>query len=416
MSKYLFYYAAILVTCMVSCGKVDQEMVVPEEPAENTLSGPVELRLSLQQKKVAAAISEGNVPFLGDLMDDNPGQDIVYSPYSLSLDLAMLSLGAGGQTKEDILAFLGLKDFNEEDIMELYGALTGVIDKIDPDCTVLSSNSHWYNKGFPIKENFKRQSVRYFYAELFEGKDFSLDKTTQEMNAWCEEKTKGLIQNMFTENPVGAVAILINALYFKGAWTDPMERDNTRRNFNHSDGTTSEETDWITHTASYPYAESEGASVLSIPFGNGAFSFVIALPKEGVNIRDYVGGQAAGDCRASDSTLKLVAVTIPAIEAEFKKDIVLPLAKNGLLSLMSNADFSGMSDSPMMISAIGQACKLKIDEKGGEAAAVTAAVGTYCPEVGSDEVLPIPFIADRPFIYGIRENESSMFLFLGVKQ
>ena len=415
--KKFFYYSALILACAVSCDKVGQEGVTPEDPAENTPSAPVELRLSPQQKQVAAAISEGNVPFLGDLMDDYPGVDIVYSPYSLSLALSMLSLGAGGQTKEDILTFLGLKDFEEDDITGLYGALTGVIDKIDPDCTLTSSNSHWYAKDFPIKETFKQKSVRYFSAELFEGKDFSLDKTREEMNAWCAEKTKGLIQNMFETNPAEAIAILINALYFKGGWTDPMERDDTKRNFYHSNGTASEETEWITHTSSFPYFESESASVLSIPFGNGAFSFVIALPKEGVNIRDYVGGKAAEDCRASNSALKLVSLTVPVLEAEFKNDITLTLVKNGLLSLMLDADFSGMSDNALVVSKIVQASKLKIDEKGGEAAAVTV-IEVEAADPGPDvtPISPIPFTADRPFLYGIRENESSMFLFLGVKQ
>jgi serpin B len=97
--------------------------------------------------------------------------------------------------------------------------------------------------------------------------------------------------------------------------------------------------------------------------------------------------------------------------AEF--DLGSVLAALGMkLPFSSKADFSGMTTSERLaISAVIHKAFVDVDEQGTEAAAATAVgVGMLAIRETNE---PVPFRADHPFVFLIRDARMQNILFLG---
>jgi serpin B len=346
---------------------------------------------------------------------DSESENIAISPLSLNLALAMAWNGATGETKKAIQEAMGMGNYPQSEVNDYFKKLQEEFVKIDPIVKLAIANSIWSKLGFPVKQGFYDVNKNFYNTEVKEV-DFTSPATLNLINQWCSDNTNGLIKEMLKEIPSNVVMYLINALYFKGEWSDNFSFDpSTTRDatFTKENGS-SIKVKMMSQSNKLPYYRDEYLSTTSLPFGNNAFSMVFILPDEKVSFSGMLNQLKQPGYFAKclqTGNMSEVDLFIPKFKTEYEILLNETLEQLGMgIAFSGAADFSGISDSPdrVNISDVIQKTFVSVDEKGGEAAAVTAVI----IETLSYKKMET-FYADRPFLFAIRENSTGVILFMG---
>ena len=341
-------------------------------------------------------------------------ENIVLSPLSLNMALAMVWNGAKGDTRQGIQQAMGMPDYAQEEVNNYFLDLREKLTTADADVTLALANSIWYDNGFPVKPGFITVNQDYYHAEVKEI-DFRSPEAPGQINKWCSDNTNGLIQEMIKEIPPDAVMYLINALYFKGLWADSCGFDPERTHpgyFRKETGESVSVDMMMQDRRDIDYYSDDYLQMVTLPYGNGAYSMVFALPKAdfGDMLLQLKQSGYWQHCLSS-LTPQEVKLFIPKFKVEYepKPHLNNVLTKLGMGKAFTYAaDFSGISDISVFISQVMQKTYIEVDEKGTEAAAVTII------EMDRTSVPSTPvFRADRPFLFVIQENTTGTMLFMG---
>lgn len=336
------------------------------------------------------------------------------SPLSFRYALGLLLAGAEGDTKIELTKALGI--FAEEEWETLCNAFNrfivsyagGVQKEIDeyeenkrrgwipadstaPARALRVANSVWMQEGIPcgFSDGYCEKVGKTYAAEEF---TFADGNAAERINGWVKEKTEGLIPSIVPADFSAPAVVLMNALYFKDSWVEEFPDYLTNEgDFTSKDGTVIRK-DFMRNEDHFNYYEDEDTQLVVIPMKGGVrMAFVLG------NARGFAGKIAAAE------RVK-VKVTIPKIDLETSfgsGELVNFLKARGakLAFDPDKADFSAMLDYPVWVSDIIQKTRIKTDETGVEAAAVTA-----MPLSGAG--MPVPekpkvFTADRPFSFFI---------------
>jgi serpin B len=285
---------------------------------------------------------------------------------------------------------------------------------------VRTANSVWAAEGFPVRPEFA-QTVRTFYDAEARTARFGTAEATRAINAWAGEKTEGRITKLFDDGEPDAshVMLLMNALYFKGAWAARFDAARTRpAPFRLADGSTASVPTMSRDEAAIRTAVVEGAQVGELAYGGGAYAMTLVLPPPGTGVEAYAAGLTPARWTRSWGALRdaTMPVELPRFALKGRSRWNAPLARLGMADAFSpaRADFSGLSAECVQgvpgknchIGFVQQDVDLRVDEEGTVAAAVTS-VGIRV------ESAPVPFAVDRPFLFAIRERASGAILFVG---
>ena len=383
----------------------------------NNSPGPIEINLSATELQMAGE-SQNFAANLFSVINGLKANDenIVISPLSLNMALAMVWNGANGETKQAIQQAMGMGDYPQSDVNDYFKKLREDFVKTDPTVKLAIANSIWTDQDFPVKQSFYDVNKNYYQAGVKEV-DFSSPNTLSLINQWCSDNTNGLIKDMLKEIPPDVVMYLINALYFKGEWSDTYGFDTSATSeaaFTKEDGS-SIQVEMMSQNNTLKYYHDGYLSATSLPFGNNAFSMVFFLPNENVTFSEMVNqlkqpGYLA-NCLQSGAFAN-VNLYVPKFKIEYELGLNDALEQLGMgIAFSGDADFSGISDVSTSISNVLQKTSVSIDEKGGEAAAVTVIEMTWTmPNSDSQEAV---FRADHPFLFAIRENSTGVVLFMG---
>jgi len=355
--------------------------------------------------------------FLGQIVrEEDDGANIFVSPLSASMALGMTLAGAEGGTFEAMRSALRLGGLERETIGAGYRSLIDLLSDLDPTVRMEIGNSVWHREGFTLEAAYVDEVERDFLARVA-GLDFSDPASADVINRWVRESTDGLIEGI-VEPPIDPLTMvfLINAIYFDGRWTTPFDRERTRPGeFRRSDGSgTTVPFMWLSDGA-VRYAETAEYQAIELPYGGEAFVMTIALPAEGTDIRGFVealDATAWNDIVSGLGRTK-VLVGIPKFSLEYDRSLneTLEALGMGVAFDETAADFSRMHRDALAmglhISRVKQKAFVEVDEEGTRAAAVTSV------EVGITSAPP-SFVADRPFLFAIRERLSGALLFTGV--
>jgi len=327
--------------------------------------------------------------------------------------LAMVWNGANGETKQAIQQAMGMSDYPQSEVNDYFKKLREDFVKTDPTVKLAIANSIWTRQGFPVKTVFYDVNKNFYQAEVKEV-DFNSPKTPDLINQWCSDNTNGLIKKMIDEIPSDMMMYLINALYFKGEWADKFDASATRETAFKKENGSSVQVKMMNQEITLPYYHDDTLSSVSMPFGNKAFSMVFILPNDNISFAAMVEqlkkpGYFAG-CTAGYGSAD-VTLSIPVFKIDYDIKLNETLKQLGMnIAFTDTADFSGISDIPLCISFVKQKATVSIDEKGGEAAAVTV-VGMKLMSAGPPP--KVTFRADRPFLFAIRENSTGVVMFMG---
>lgn len=348
--------------------------------------------------------------FKQNMEEDNP----VLSPVSAYLALALVGKGAEGETQEAFLEVFKDLEVTPHDLMQ-------ELPREDENQQIRIANSAWVDYQLNLNGDWITWADSVYKSEVYQT-NLAAEDTYLEMNKWIEEKTKGLIPQLY-EKPFeeDARLVLLNTLYFKGKWANSFKAADTREDsFVLADG--SVEQVQMMHMTGEPlrYVREGNAEGVILPYQDETMVFLALKPAKGGTVRELYEDLSFETIisLAEQEELTLCNLKLPKFQAEFHKELNDSLKRIGLeiAFVDGEADFRGIGipvNAPnMYINKVEQKSKVIVDEEGTEAAAVTSIAMVdrcaYNPE------LPVEIYFDEPFIYMIMDMERKVPLFMGI--
>ena len=343
----------------------------------------------------------------------------VVSPLSVTYLMSMLANGADGETQKQILATLGwagegIQQPSLQDINDYSRMLIEKTARLDKAVTVEIANYVAVNKEFKLNSKFQK-SVERDYKAGVESLNFTSPSTLKRINDWCNDRTHGMIPSIINELDPDAVSYLMNAIYFNGTWKDKFSKEETKQEMFRGYTRDIQYVDMMHRHGEYFYADGDGYSAVSIPYGNGAFRMTVILPSEGSFLRDVMASMDGGKFQALQRSMEKCNVDLKI--PRFTTEVDLPL--NDIISSLgaplifsSQADFSQFARGDFYVSKMFQKAKIEVSEEGTKAAAVTAAI-MMMSAVRPEKKRNVVFHADSPFAYIISENSTGSIYFMG---
>ena len=337
---------------------------------------------------------------MNSLMPKN--ENYMFSPLSIKMALALAANGADGDTQKEITKALDIDDIEE---FNAYAKQLIQNYSNNKNVELAIANSLWLNTQKAPDTEFNADYCKKMldnYNAAVEKVDYS--DAVLRVNSWCSENTKGKIPSII-ESPDFA-AILANAIYFKGDWAEPFNKDATYKQFFTDRNGKKTETDFMHMEETFEFFEDDDVKILKMPYkgGNTSMYFILSGDKR-IDINDYTDKMTYED----------VVISIPKFKTEYKRTLNSDLRTIGIDKAFDalSADFKPMfySEFDFYIDKVLHKTYIDVDETGTEAAAVTAIVMETAAAV--DPSIKKEFIADEPFGYAIIDNDTGEILFMG---
>ncbi len=375
-----------------------------------------DILLTRTEQEMVDANNEFSLSFYNQLNTHVGQNNMMVSPLSLTQAMAMLTNGADGNTKAELLKVLGFDGYSLEEINAYYMNLNKGLLSADKTTKLSLANSFWINNQYTAIDTYKKTLKTYYDAKV---QEISFDNTTYtKINQWAEENTYGCIKNVVNENDINSnsVMALLNATYFKGAWKNKFKKEkNFKGNFDAPDNSSFVEYMKQDRFDAKVFEDKE-CKLIELPYGNEAFSMVVVLPNEEVVLDELMQGVDAKKWQNWMGQLSLhtnVLLQLPKFtgEYDYNEDLKQTLMEMGVVDAFSiDADFSQMMEKRLFVNLIKQNSFIEINEEGTEAAATTI----YTGENAAGEVMEkFEFKANRPFFYAIKEKSTNAILFMG---
>ncbi|XP_054156731.1 serpin B4-like [Oppia nitens] len=241
---------------------------------------------------------------------------------------------------------------------------------------------------------------------------------TEKVNQWVRNQTNNKIQKVFDKIKEETTLIIMNAVYFKGNWIEKFNVEDTRKSnfYNNGADNSAASVDTMSATHSYRYLDSQelNAQIIEIPYMGREMSFVIVLPKvrNGLSTLKTTINATNFETALKSMSSNFVRILIPKFKVEKEYDLMQDVNPKPIV-LTTSADLSRLSNtSQQTVSEVKHKTYIAVDEKGTEAAAVTA-IGLTRFSVPFIPPNPIEFKADHPFLYYIIDKTNGMILFSG---
>lgn len=351
-------------------------------------------------------------------IDVEESENIFISPTSLSMALSMIYNGAEGTTKEEISNVLQAENIDLEAWNQLNAALFSTLQQEDEQIQLQIANSIWLNDDYHFEQDFAQNTSDYYAAQQ-EEINFQSVNAAERINNWVEEATNNKITDM-VEEPFSddLVAILINAIYFKGEWKHGFDESKTEeREFHLHDGST-KEVPLMSLEADLQYFENSDFQTVMLPYGeDGQMNMHVFLPKENDDLqhfREALTNEAWEDWISQFQEEK-GTILLPKFELEYEAILDETLQQLGMESAFNpNAsDFSSIieENDPLWIDQVMQKTFIEVNEEGTEGAAATSIEVVTESEIIGDE--PFYMEVNRPFFFTITDDVTGTILFIG---
>ena len=351
------------------------------------------------------------IDLLREVLEADDRTNVVLSPLSASMVLAMTLNGAAGTTLDGMRTALRLEGLSRAEINDSYRGLMSLLADLDPLVEVSVANSIWADERYSFHRAFFDAVAGHFDGTV-ESRDFGDPDTPGEINAWVDRSTRGLIERILREGELDPTLalLLLNAVYFDGRWRSGFDPGDTEpAAFIRDDGSAVTVEMMHLTDVELPYGETDDLTAVELPYGGGAYAMVVALPRERTP-REVLARMDAGGWDALVGSLAprvLDSLSLPRFVMEYDSFLNSALTDLGMgIAFTKEADFSGISPEPLCVDFVRQKTLIEVDEAGTRAAAVTA--------VGAGAVSFFGFPVNRPFLFAIRERLSGTILFIGV--
>ena len=426
MKKNLMWVAVALMTAMITtgCSKSDDEatteelkmpeVIMPDEPLSNENNDLKQISLTRAEQLLVKGSNEFAFNLFRKVISQ---KSEIVSPISVTYALGMLNNGAAGETQAEINKVLGFGDTGADGINDFCRKMLTEAPNLDKLTKVMIANTIYMNKGYQLKSDFITKANTFYDAEP-ETRDFNDGKTRDVINKWGNDHTEGMIPEVLKEDEFdpSAVSYLLNAIYFKGAWSEKFDKGNTKDETFTTETGEKKQVPMMHQEHVFNYTEDETCQALSLPYGNNAYCMTILLPKEGKTINDVAQTLTAETWKKKKLRMHgfNVDVKLPRFESKSDLGLIEIMSALGMPTAFTQAaDFSNFCNAPTHIGLMKQVAKIKLNEEGTEAAAITVIMMDLSASGRPSEPQRVNFHATRPFLYVISEQSTGAIFFIG---
>jgi serpin B len=340
-----------------------------------------------------------------------PG-NLFISPASVSMALGMVYAGAERETAAEMERALRYP------AGDVHAAMAGLLRRLPIAAEgrrVTVANALWVQQSFALKPSYLDRA-RLHYGGGAREVDFvaAPDQAIATVNRWAEEQTAGRIKNILQRENINERTrlVLTNAVYFKADWLFPFHASQTRTRPFRLSGVGSVQVPMMRQRGNFRLLETPAFEAVEMPYKGEELSMLLFVPKESSSLKAFEQGLEAEALsvwidRLMASERADLELVVPKLELDSRSSLVPQLQALGMRRAFTQmAQLGGMSEGRLYLSDVLHQTWLRVDEKGTEAAAVTA---------GLAEIVSMPreFHADRPFFFVIRDNRSGALIFMG---
>jgi len=368
---------------------------------------------------VDGRLTAGNSRFSFKLFEQlakaQAGKNILVSPASVALTLAMIYNGASGETQEGMAKALEWPGMSLTEINQANAVLRTILASADAKVQLNIANSLWARNGLVFKPEFIQRN-QIFYAAEVNNVDFAAATAPALLNNWVKQKTNGKINKIVDRIPGDAVLYLLNAIYFKGNWATPFDKSKTKDGQFTLPSGAKKKLPLMSQNGRFRYFENEKFQAVSLPYGAGRMSMYVFLPAKNSNLKAFQAELSATNFESWTSELRSTEgnIALPRFKLEYEITLNNTLKALGMETAFDpeRANFGAMYTKPpsanVFISEVKHKTFVEVNEEGTEAAAVTSGgmqVTSFVP--------PFKMTVDRPFFCAIRDNQTGAILFMG---
>lgn len=344
-----------------------------------------------------------------NLVSKNNAKNVFFSPVSITMALSMLAMGAKGNTQKQILSTLNYDALTQDQVNAASEHQLHMLSHPNDKMQLDIGNALYLREDAKMVAKYL-EDAKHFYASEGFTVDFKDTATAvAKINQYIASKTNDKITDLVKDLDADSAAVLINYIFFKGKWEKPFEVEDTRKADFHVDKKTKVKVDMMRNTGNYDYYYDEAAHTAALMLQyKGNASMMLILPDKGY--------MTELEARLDKHLIKRwrdrmywndVDLSMPKVSISATSSLGDSLKEMGMVDAFgTTADFSGLSETPMMVSKVQHKAVLSIDESGTEAAASTTI-----------EIMAMSYpdrmTLNRPFLLLIMESSTNSILFMG---
>ena len=421
MNRTVYWLVPVVIFVLSACTLLQPKPIVEKSNVAHDLSPQV-------SDSDLGELVDGNSAFAFDLYHqaDSDGENLFYSPYSISLALAMTDAGATGDTAAQMAQTLHFT-LPAERLHPAFNRLALALEsrskveglKPEEAFQLSVANSLWGQSGFHFEQSFL-DVLAQNYAAGMRLVDYQKDAEAARLaiNDWVSHSTNQKIKDILAPGALDALTrlVLANAVYFKASWEEPFDEKMTQPDTFHLLDGGGVQVDMMNQSTSLSAMLGDGYRAVALPYAGGQLSMLVLLPDDG-RFSDVEARLNAGLAAQTVAALRPVEVdlSLPKFKMEWSTELSKGLRALGMTDAFDpdRADFSGMDGArDLYISLILHKAFVSVDENGTEAAAATVVV-VEASSMPVNPVEPMQFKVDRPFLFLIRDNPTGTILFVG---
>lgn len=400
MKSSIYTIVLLLVMLVISnCTMNDQEKISINEDYLQEYGDKEEYSVSEANNKLSLILFK---------LLDKEEENLVFSSFSISNALAMAAETTNEEISKSIRKGLRLpKDITS--IREGYQSLLQKYQLENKDYALNLANALWVEEKYPLEEKRKENIEKYFLGTALTFDNNQPIMTAKRVNEWCDDKTKGMIDEIISGDDITANThlLLTNAIYFKGSWQAEFSKKTTINKIFYTSKGEESQVDFMTQRADLAYTETEKTQVLKLNYLGGDLSMLVILPREN-NLADLIDNLTSEMIATWNKkfTTYNVEVQLPKFKFDFDAEMSEPLKKIGM-----QRAFTAKSANELIIGTVKHKAIIDVNEEGTEAAAATVvAMVTRSMPMQYERR---EFIADHPFIFLIQDDLNQNILFMG---
>lgn len=343
-------------------------------------------------------------------LDANASGNVAISPLSIAMALQILYNGAAGTTQPAMAQTLQLGGMSTPDLNNANAALEASWITADPTVQVVVANSLWVRlSDNSVLPSFTQTDQTYYGATVGD-----LAGAPANVNAWISSETSGLITQMLPPgNYSNLVALIANAIYFKGQWTTAFDPSQTAAApFTLGDGT-QVSSEMMHQSGSYAYLQGANFQAVRLPYGQGRFSLLIVLPNSGTSLAGLVSGITVDTLNGWTQQLSMESgsIALPRFKSTYQSSLPPALSALGMgiaFCTSGAANFSALAPN-VCVSDVEHKTIVEVDETGTVAVGATT-IGITPTAAKSGQ---FTMTLDHPFLYAIQDDQTGELLFIG---
>ncbi|XP_076979568.1 alpha-1-antichymotrypsin [Tamandua tetradactyla] len=347
-----------------------------------------------------------------------PEKNIVFSPVSLSVALAFLSLGAHGTTLTEILEGLkfNLTETTEAEIHQGFRRLMQALNQPQPQLQLSMGNALFVNGELKLLEKFMEDAQALYASEAFATNFQDSAAAEKLINDHVKKETQGKIVDLVKGLDPQTMMVLVNYIFFKAKWKNPFDpRDTFKTKFHVNTRKSVEVSMMSLEEVTMPYFRDKvlSCTLVELKYTSNTSALFI-LPDEGKmkSVEAMLSPETLRRWRDSLKTSWIDDLYVPkfSISSDYNLEGILP--QLGMREVFtSDADLSGITGSKnLMVSQVVHKALLDVAEEGTEAAAATGI--KIIPLSGRIGPL-ITVYFNKPFLIIITDTITSDTLFMG---